>query len=97
MKILFYPRLALNGIQKNRQLYLPYFLTCSGMVMMFYLLCFLSYSKGVSGMALSAFITSILRLGSIVIAVFSCAFLFYTNAFCCGAAKKNLASTASWG
>ena len=58
MKILFYPRLALSGIQKNRQLYLPYFLTCSGMVMMFYLLCFLSYSKGVSGMALSAFIAS---------------------------------------
>ena len=88
MKILFYPRLALSGIQKNRQLYLPYFLTCSGMVMMFYLLCFLSYSKGVSGMALSAFVASILRLGSIVIAVFSCAFLFYTNAFFLRRRKK---------
>ena len=30
----FYSRLAWTGIHKNRRLYLPYFLTCAGMVMM---------------------------------------------------------------
>ena len=29
-----YPRLALDGIRKNRRLYIPYILTCIGMVMM---------------------------------------------------------------
>ena len=38
MKLLFYPRLAWTGIRKNRRLYLPYLLTCIGMVMMEYII-----------------------------------------------------------
>ena len=34
MTSLLYPRLAVTGIMKNRRTYLPYILTCSGMVMM---------------------------------------------------------------
>ena len=41
MKAGFYPRLARDGIRKNRRLYLPYLLTCIGTVMMFYLVAFL--------------------------------------------------------
>ena len=50
MKLLFYPRLAWTGIRKNRRLYLPYLLTCIGMVMMEYIICFLKDSKAVRGM-----------------------------------------------
>ena len=38
MKKGFYLRLALDGMRKNKRLYLPYLLTCGGMVMMFYIL-----------------------------------------------------------
>ena len=38
MKKGLYLRLALDGMRKNRRLYLPYLLTCAGMVMMFYIL-----------------------------------------------------------
>ena len=41
MKIGFYPRLAWSGIRKNKELYIPYLLTCIGMIMMFYIVCYL--------------------------------------------------------
>ena len=46
----FYRRLAWTGIQKNRRLYLPYLLTCAGMVMMTYIVSFLSSSELLLGM-----------------------------------------------
>ena len=49
MKHGFYPKLALTGISKNRRLYLPYILTCAGMVMMFYIVSFLSVNQTVRG------------------------------------------------
>ena len=42
---LLYPRLAVTGIIKNRRTYIPYILTCIGMVMIFYIISFLSDSK----------------------------------------------------
>ena len=41
MKAGFYPKLALEGIRKNRRLYLPYLLACAGMAAMLYILSFL--------------------------------------------------------
>ena len=38
MKRGFYLKLALDGMKKNKRLYIPYLLTCAGMVMMFYIL-----------------------------------------------------------
>lgn len=45
MKKGFYSKLAWTGIRKNKKLYTPYLLTCIGMVMMFYIVSFLSTSK----------------------------------------------------
>ena len=42
MKLSFYPRLAWEGIRKNKRLYLPYLLTCMGMVAIHYIILFLS-------------------------------------------------------
>ena len=39
-----YPRLAWQGITKNKRLYLPFLLTCAGMVMMTYILLSLASS-----------------------------------------------------
>lgn len=88
MKLLFYPRLAWTGIRKNRRLYLPYLLTCIGMVMMEYIICFLRDSKAVRGMRGAMMITGMMSFGSFVIAVFALIFLFYTNSFLMRRRKK---------
>ena len=40
----FYIKLAGTGIMKNRKLYFPYILTCVCMIMMFYIVLYLSVS-----------------------------------------------------
>ena len=109
MKIGFYPRLAWIGITKNRKLYLPYILTCAGMVMMFYIISFLSYSETVSGIRGGETIQAMLSMGIWVIGIFSLIFLFYTNSFLIrrrkrefglynilGMGKWNLARILTW-
>lgn len=81
MKLFFYPRLALDGIRKNRRLFYPYVFTGCIMVMMSYILSYLSESATLLQMAGGGTMATILPLGSIVIAVFSVLFLFYTNSF----------------
>ena len=81
MKRGFYLRLALDGMGKNRRLYIPYLMTCAGMVMMFYILYSLAYSPAVQSMRGGSTMTIVLLLGTMVITVFSVLFLLYTNSF----------------
>lgn len=81
MKKLLYPRLAWTGICKNRRLYVPYLLTCAGMVMMHYIITALSCSSVVYDLRGGDTITAMLVFGSWIIALFSLIFLFYTNSF----------------
>ncbi len=82
MRMAFYPRLAWDGLRKNRRMVFPYLLTSICMVMMHYILGYLSspacqalLPHGGSTMAM------LMRLGSVVMLVFSLIFLFYTNSF----------------
>lgn len=81
MKILFFPKLALEGIRKNKRMYLPYLLTCIAMVMMYYIIIFLRYENAVSYLSGSEFIYSLLSMAGGVIAFFACILLFYSNSF----------------
>ena len=81
MKKGFYLRLALDGMRKNRRLYVPFLMTCSGMVMMFYILYSLAYSPAVRNMRGGSTMAMILLLGTVVMAVFALLFLLYTNSF----------------
>ena len=76
-----YARLAWTGMRKNRRLYLPYLLSCAGMVLMFYILMGLSGSEVLGHMSGGTSSGIILRLGTVVIAVFALIFLFYTHSF----------------
>lgn len=84
----FYPTLAINGIKKNKKLYLPYILTCMGMIMMFYIISFLSDSEPVSQLRGGETVQTTLVFGAGVIGVFSVIFLFYTNSFLIRRRKK---------
>ncbi len=83
MKIGFYPRLAADGIRKNKRMFTPFILTCTGMVMMFYIILYLAVSNIVG-----ATLRQIFALGSWVIAIFSVIFLFYTHSFLIRRRKK---------
>ena len=45
-----YPKLAWSGIKNNRRLYVPYILTCIGMIMMFYIMEFLTLNPAIKNM-----------------------------------------------
>ena len=81
MKLGFYPKLALDGIRKNKRLYVPYILTGSIMVMMYYILSFLAASEMLEHMKGGGNLRMMLPLGCTVIGIFSLIFLFYTNSF----------------
>ncbi len=109
MKTGFYPKLAWTGIKKNRKIYLPYLLTCVGMVMMFYIITYLTKNEEVASMPGGDEMQMILSFGSGVIAIFSLIFLFYTHSFLIrrrkkefglynilGMGKRNLARILIW-
>ena len=77
----FYFRLAAEGISKNRKFYFPYILTCICMVMMFYIVAYLSMSADFSGIFGGDMLQSMLGFGVFVIGIFSLIFLYYTNSF----------------
>ena len=88
MKTGFYPKLAFDGIRKNRRMYVPFICTCIGMVMMFYIISYLHYSDSVAAMRGGAIVQTMLNLGTITVGIFSCIFLFYTNSFLIRRRKK---------
>ena len=88
MKFAFYPKLAYLGVCKNKKLYFPYILTCVGMVMMFYIISFLSYTPILNQMRGGSDLKLIMRFGSMVIGIFAVIFLFYTNSFLLRGRKK---------
>lgn len=88
MKFSFYPKLALSSIRKNKKLYLPYILTCIGMVAMYYIIVYLQYSDILSYMPKTFILREMFNLGSWVIAIFALIFLFYTNSFLIRRRKK---------
>lgn len=109
MKRSLYPHLAFMGIKNNRKFYLPYILSCIGMIAMYYIMHFLSCSPLINALPHGRDIFLVLSLGKYVIAIFSLFFLFYTNSFLLkrrykefglynvlGMNKKNISSIILW-
>ncbi|MCD7755504.1 MAG: FtsX-like permease family protein, partial [Firmicutes bacterium] len=78
---MMYLHLAIDGIRKNRRLYLPYLLTCAGTVFVYYILTALAESPVVAQISGARTTQSLLTVGEGVILVFAAIFLFYTNSF----------------
>ena len=81
MRANLYPKLAWDGIRKNKRFYLPYILTCIVMVMMFYIIHYLAAMPTLKEMPGGDSMTMVLGFGFWVIALFAVIFLFYTNSF----------------
>jgi putative ABC transport system permease protein len=85
-----YPRLALTNIKSNGKLFFPYLLTCVFTVAMFYIMVFIKTNKGIEEMPGSDSLMSFLGFGNVIIGIYACVFLFYTNSFLMKRRKKEL-------
>lgn len=83
-------KLAINNIKQNRKFYLPYAFASIGTIMMFYIMCFLAFNKGMVNMPGASSISVTMLLGTIVIGLFAVVFLFYTNSFLMKRRKKEI-------
>jgi len=81
MSKFFYARLAANNIRKNRQIYIPYIITCIITISFYYIMKSLSLNDGLNELTGANTISYTLELGCKVIMIFSVIFLFYTNSF----------------
>lgn len=81
MRAGLYPKLAWDGIRKNKRFYLPYILTCIGMVMMFYIIHYLAAMPTLKDMPGGRTMERVLGFGFWIVALFAVIFLFYTNSF----------------
>ena len=110
MKTFFYPRLAWDGLRKNRQLSRPYLLTCICMVAVFYILSYLASPMALALVVRGADVVGmIMGLGRYTILLFSLVFLYYTYSFLLrrrshefglynvlGMGKRNLVRIIAW-
>ncbi len=81
MKQSIYPRLAWHGVAKNKQIYLPFLLTCIGIFAVYYIVSYLTYSASVREMQGGKDLQMVLSWGTAVVAIFAVIFLFYMNSF----------------
>ena len=81
MNKLFYPRLALQNIVKNRRFYVPYILSIVGTVAAFYILLALNGAGDLPYQLRYAYLSAFTGIGCFVVALFAVIFLFYTNSF----------------
>lgn len=85
-----YPRLAWQNLRKNYRVTIPYLLSGSGIIMMYYMICALTQGAENSEFYGARTSASALGFGVIVIAIFGAIFLFYTNSFLMKRRKKEL-------
>ena len=76
-----FPRLAAVNLYNNRTAYLPYLLTGSVCVAMFYIILTFAISPEMAAVPYATGAVALFLLGSIIIAAFSAALLLYANAF----------------
>lgn len=81
MRAGLYSKLAWDGIRKNKRFYLPYILTCIGMVMMFYIIHYLAAMPTLKDMPGGRTMETVLGFGFWIVALFAVIFLFYSNSF----------------
>ena len=95
MKRSFYPRLAIDGMRKNRRMYGPYLAMGALMAAICYILSALSRSDALRTLPGGDNLCMIMALGNVVLLIFSVIFLFTQTPSSSGGAGANSASTTS--
>ena len=88
MKQGLYRKLAWSGLVKNKQIYIPYLITCMGLIMMQYIMSFFQYSPLLEEIKGGRSMKMVMELGVGVISIFAVIFLLYSNSFLSNRRKK---------
>lgn len=90
MNKIFYPRLSINNIKKNKSTYFPYMLSSIAMIALFYILHAIFEQAKVGTFYGDSSMVTVLGLGVYVAGIFSVIFIYYTNSFLIKRRKKEL-------
>ena len=85
-----YPKLAFTNLIKNKSTYFPYMLTSIVCVMTYYIMQSIAVNKGMMQVPGAAIALTIFLMGTVIIALFCIALMFYTNSFLIKRRKKEL-------
>ena len=94
-KLSFYPKLAARSMRSNRRFYIPYLLTVIGTAAAFYIMAAIVSDPGSKELASGTtngpvYVSMFMTLGMIVLGLFACIFLLYTNSFLMKRRQKEL-------
>ena len=81
MNSLFYAKMAVSNIRKNKKIFFPYIIMGIFSVMMYYMMVSLMNNDGIRKMPYSDNILALLPIGLWVARIFIVVFLFYINSF----------------
>lgn len=84
----FFSSLALRNIKSNKQLYIPYLLSSTSIIAMFFLMVSLMTNRFVQER--SSTLPTLFMIGVAVIGIFSVIFILYTNSFLIKRRKKEI-------
>ena len=82
--------MAFTNIKSNRKTYIPYMLSCSLTIALFYIIGSLGSNEGLSKMWGGDMLSSYMSLGQAVTAIFAVIFLFYINSFLIKRRKREI-------
>jgi putative ABC transport system permease protein len=89
-KRIFYPKMALGNLWRNRQTYLPYLLACVVSVFTFYTMVAINTNGALDGIRSESIVRSFTMIASVILALFCGVLIFYTNSFLVKRRKKEL-------
>lgn len=90
MNKLFYIKLALVNLKKNKNITVPYLITSIGSVMFFFIMSCIHKNEAILTLRGGGSLVSMLGFGVVLIGIFAVLFLFYTNSFIIKRRKKEL-------
>ncbi|NBI05881.1 FtsX-like permease family protein [Senegalia massiliensis] len=90
MNKIFYSKLAINNIKKNKNTYFPYILSSTIIISLFYILHAITIQMSSGEFLGYESMKTILNFGVITIGIFSLIFIFYTNSFLIKRRKNEL-------
>lgn len=89
-KAIFYPRMALSNLQRNKSTYAPYLLACVISIFTFYTLATINHNGALDNMRGEMVVKLFTSVGQYILGLFCAILIFYTNSFLIKRRKKEL-------
>lgn len=87
---MFYLRLAINNLKKNRTAFIPFCIATVFTVVLNIIIQVMLYNKGMNTLPQAASVKTMFQFGKVVIIIFSVIFTFYTHSFLTKRRKKEI-------